>query len=298
MGLLLWIVPIITLLCGTCAAGLNNPACGAVVRAAIEEARASVVCLVESKLAHVDQFVISRLLGPRFDAFVALPVVHTAGGIIVVWQSGLVQVRSSRVDTFSVTLELCLAYLAPWFFTVVYGPTLDAFKVPFLQELRMIRAACPGGWALAGDFNLIVEASDKSNDLLNRRMMGRFRRFLNDLELQEAALLGRRYTWCNERRAPTLKKIDRWFMSVEWEQDHPDHLLQALSSSLSDHCPLMLSTNVCFRRKSWFHFQSFWPAMEGFQEAVARGWNASLPRSDLFVDLSCHLQATARELSR
>jgi hypothetical protein len=30
-------------------------------------------------------------------------------------------------------------------------------------------------------------------------MMGRFRRCINDLELKEIELLGRRFTWCNER---------------------------------------------------------------------------------------------------
>jgi hypothetical protein len=69
----------------------------------------------------------------------------------------------------------------PRSFTAVYGPTNDQLKVPFLDELRHVRAASPGLWTVAGDFNLIVEASEKSNDLLNRRMMGRFRCLLNDL---------------------------------------------------------------------------------------------------------------------
>jgi hypothetical protein len=36
---------------------------------------------------------------------------------------------------------------------------------------------------------------DKSNDNLHRRMMGRFRRFLNECELKEIYLHDKWYTW-------------------------------------------------------------------------------------------------------
>lgn len=52
---------------------------------------------------------------------------------------------------------------------------------------------------LCGDFNMIYRDEDKNNGNLNRRMMGRFRRFLNDSALKEIYLHGRRYTWSNER---------------------------------------------------------------------------------------------------
>jgi hypothetical protein len=64
-------------------------------------------------------------------------------------------------------------------------------------------------WAVGGDFNLIYKVEDKSNTNLDRLMMGRFQHFLNDLELQELPLIGRRSTWPNEREAPTLVRLDR-----------------------------------------------------------------------------------------
>jgi exonuclease III len=234
--------------------GLNAPNRGTVVCTAVEDAAASIVCIVESKLASVDIYAITRILGPRFDKFVALPATNTAGGIIVAWQDCRVQVLSSQINSFSVTIELCFPGGEPWALSTVYGPTQDNLKVQFLKEIRATRLAFQGTWAIARDFNLILDAADKNNAMLNRRMMGRFRRLLNDLELKEQPLVGRRYTWSNERQAPTLGKLDRWFATVEWDMSHPDCLLQALSSSMSDHCPIMLSTNVSMNRKSRFHF--------------------------------------------
>ena len=181
--------------------GLNGPNRGTVVRAVVEDASASIVCMVESKLANVDRFTVMGLLGPNFDGFAVLPAINTAGGIIVAWQSSRVQVSHTRVDSFSVTISLRLDGGEPWSLTTVYGPTQDQLKPEFLDELRAIRASTPGRWAVTGDFNLILEAADKNNDKLHRRLMGKFRRLLNDLELKEQGLIGRRYTWSNEESA-------------------------------------------------------------------------------------------------
>ena len=74
----------------------------------------------------------------------------------------------------------------------MYGPQEDEEKVLFLQELRNIRGLCNGPWLLAGDFNLIYQAADKNNANLDRAMMGRFRRFLDDSEVKEFTAIGQK----------------------------------------------------------------------------------------------------------
>jgi len=127
-----------------------------------------------------------------------------------------------------------------WWFTRVYGPHQDAEKIAFLDEIREVRANCGGPWMMAGDFNMIYSAEDKNNENLNRAMMGRFRRLVNDLELKEIPLMGRRYTWSNERDAPTLVKLDRVLCTADWEALYPECILQSQATEISDHCPLLL----------------------------------------------------------
>lgn len=79
----------------------------------------------------------------------------------------------------------------PWWLSVVYGPQQDADKIAFLQELRDIRADCAAPWMICGDFNLIYRDEGKNNGHLSRRMIGRFRRVLDDLALKEVYLNGR-----------------------------------------------------------------------------------------------------------
>jgi hypothetical protein len=154
-------------------------------------------------------------------------------------------------------------------------------------------------WAVAGDFNMILDMRDKNNANINRRRMAMFRRFVNDLELREANLLGRRYTWSNGRDPPTLERLDRWFSSLDWDALHPTASLSALSSSLSDHAPLLMSTAVDYRCKRRFTFESFWVKLDGFQEAVAASWGAAIAvHADPLRRLDLKLRRVARDLQR
>jgi hypothetical protein len=116
------------------------------------------------------------------------------GVVLLAWKGTSCKILNSRVDSFSVTVEIVYADGSSWWFTGVYGPQSDELKFQFLQQLQAIRSLCGGPWVIGGDFNLIYRAEDKNNNNLNRAMMGRFQRLLNDLHLIELPLHGRKYT--------------------------------------------------------------------------------------------------------
>lgn len=180
--------------------------------------------------------------------------------------------------------------------TCVYGPQGDSEKILFLQEIKDVRAVCEGPWILAGDFNLIYKASDKNNSNINRAMMGRFRRMINDLALKEIPLHGRKYTWSNQQDNPVLVKLDRAFCSVDWEIMFPNVLLQSAASLDSDHCPLILGLRDNMFGKRRFHFESFWTKIEGFHETVEAAWDSVETDNSPFLTLDKKLKVTAKRL--
>jgi hypothetical protein len=95
-------------------------------------------------------------LGSEFDGYFARPADGTRGGVLLAWKSQEITVVSPMITTNAVT-ALVTSGQAAWWITVVYGPQDDAAKVAFLNELRNIRAVCPGPWLLCGDFNLILK---------------------------------------------------------------------------------------------------------------------------------------------
>ena len=244
----------------------------------------------------ISQGVILSMLGSVFSHWVILPAVGASGGILLAWRQDLGPATASRVDEHSISVQFSPAGLQPWWLTCVYGPQGDERKILFLQELRNVRSACQGPWSVLGDFNLITNAEDKNNGILNRAMMGRFRRLINELELKELPLQGRKFTWSNQQESPTLVKLDRVFCSSEWENLFPNCLLQSGASDGSDHCPLLLGLHDVQPRKARFHFESFWCKLEGFQDAVETAWTSVDASCCPFDTLARKFRATVRRL--
>jgi exonuclease III len=276
--------------------GLNAGARQDVVRGLAGSLRCDVVCLQETKMTEVSRFLVTRMLGPDFKNFVVMPSVGASGGILVAWRDRLSYQGLYRIDSHSVSVQFGSAQGSPWWLTCVYDPQGNEAKVQFFMELREVRAECAGPWVVVGDFNLIFQDEDKNNSNLDRAMMGRFWRWINDLALKEVPLIGKKITWSNGQANPTLVRLDRVFCSVDWEELFPNCLLQNSATQDSDHCPLVLGLQDFKHGKRRFHFEEFWPKLGGFQDVVATGWSLVLTGPCPLVTLSLKLKATAEGL--
>ena len=71
---------------------------------------------------------------------------------------------------------------------------------------------------------------------------------------------------------------------------------KALATTISDHCPLLLSSLAGPRRPRPFRFENFWTKIPGFQDEVKKAW--ATPTAPVHSVLALHhkLAATARHL--
>jgi hypothetical protein len=100
-----------------------------------------------------------------------------------------------------------------------------------------------------------------------------------------------------KREGPShVERIDRILCSVGWEVAHPHCLMRCLSSAASDHAPLLVDCTPRSPGPRRFHFERFWPTLEGFGQTVADAWNAAPPEADPFRRLFVRLKRTARRL--
>jgi hypothetical protein len=198
-----------------------------------------------------------------FD-YIVVPALNVSGGILLAWHRDAWSAADITWGRYSLSARLVgVGSQVPWLITVVYGPQLDNEKVEFLEELRQFRDANAGPWLICGDFNMIYQAADKSNDWLDRRAMRRFRSFISRAQLQEVDLIGWHFTWSSERDAPTMERLDRVLASIDWFHQFPNHCLKALSSDCPDHCPLLLLLDAVPRAKRRFRFESFGSSYPG-----------------------------------
>ncbi|KAM0822584.1 hypothetical protein ACQ4PT_071403 [Festuca glaucescens] len=278
--------------------GLNDPARRLRIRAVIQSNSVSLVCVSESKLGSVTSSLVMEAFGACFSEFVFVPAAGTRGGLICAWNPDVLTVINSTVNSNWIAVD-CVAVSSGENFRVisVYGPQLEPDKLQFLTDLEpMLLSSSP--CCLMGDFNLIVSAAEKSSNNLNRRTMAAFRRFINKGELQELYLHGRRFTWSNEQADAIMVKLDRALHNAEWNSAFPNCLLQALSSDVSDHCPLLFTSQAGFKPCRRFRFENSWVKLDGFHEQVLASWNAPLFCYDAFERLRIKFARTAKGLAK
>jgi exonuclease III len=86
--------------------GLNDLAKRHAVREFVASTSVNLVCFQETKLDVIDEFTVLQCLGPSFDGFVYLPAVETRGGILLAWDSSVIEIDSFSFDTYSITGEV------------------------------------------------------------------------------------------------------------------------------------------------------------------------------------------------
>ena len=129
------------------------------------------------------------------------------------------------------------------------------------------------GPMIAGDFNLVRFASDKSNAVINYRWAVAFNDWIHKWALVEVSLSNIRYIWTNKQECPILARIDRIFVSTDWELAFPLVRVKGLDRYPSDHNPLLIDTgdNVFFGKKL-FRFEKWWLHNESFAKVVEKVW--------------------------
>ena len=276
--------------------GLNNPARRLRIRVVVAANSASFVCFQESKLSAVSLSLVQDACGMYFMDFVYSPADGTRGGLLIAWNGDLFHASNPYICPNWVSVDCVVRSSgAEFHLFAVYGPQLEAEKFRFLTELQQL---VPSDYPciICGDFNLIAAADEKSSANVNRRTMAAFRRFINELQLLDLYLHGRRYTWSNEQAAAVMVKLDRVLYSAEWNDLFPGCLLQALSSDISYHYPMLLSLDTNFVHCRHFRFENRWVQLEGFMESVAESWAAPVNHSDAFVRSRCKLSRLGKHL--
>lgn len=252
----------------------------------LQNCNASLVCFQESKLAVVDNVIVGQTLGPAFDGFDFLPTEGTRGGILLAWKSDRLLVSTEHKGEFSMSIRVTsLADGKEWLVTSVYGPQDNADKIRFLEEIVEIGRDVQLPWILNGDFNLVHSEEERSTHRINRRLAKKFKHTINTLGLHDMPLVGRRFTWSNDQEHTVIDRLDRVLFNNAWEEIYPISDPFPLSSSISDHCPLLLTCSSVRPKARCFRFENFWVKLPGFMDVVKAAWKEEVSANDPMVIL-------------
>ena len=102
--------------------------------------------------------------------------------------------------------------------------------------------------------------------------MEEFHNFINSCALVDLPLQGGDFTWSRCGEVPASSRLDRFLISLEWEDHFIEAIQKRLPQPLSDHFPICLENGSFQRGRVPFKFENMWLEVEGFRDLIKRWW--------------------------
>jgi hypothetical protein len=166
------------------------------------------------------------------------------------------------------------------FLTCFYGHPLPHKRHESWELLAHLKNLCPGAWMVVGDFNEIVNQSEKIGGAQRREgQMVLFRNVLEDCGLSDLGFLGSKFTWSNGHHDDTFMKerLDRVVANQAWCGIFQNREVRIIPSITSDHNPLLLHTFEDYESHTRFYknfkFEAKWLVDEECLGVIKEAWS-------------------------
>ncbi|XP_057423791.1 uncharacterized protein LOC130717555 [Lotus japonicus] len=247
------------------------------IQGLISQHKADFVCIQETKLQVVDVHCCRTIWGDVDFDWRFAPSENRGGGLLCIWRKGLLQVERSIIESnficivgsFGVDAADCAVLN-------VYAPCDRVGKRQLWSKLVELKINIHYDlWCVAGDFNVVRSSSERrgvgANSQQHRSESVEFNDFIDEMELLDIPLLGRKFTWVRPNGLQ-MSRLDRFLISPGWLNRWPDYVQEVLQRDILDHCPLL------FKRvnQNWgpkpFRVLNCWFDDPRFQAFVGDSW--------------------------
>ena len=253
--------------------GLNSEPKLLALSNAISSSGCAVICLQETKKAHIDNLFLKSCCPRRFDKFAFIPSQGASGGIATIWNSAIFTGTVLFQEDFALLIKFRSTQSAQeWTLVNVYGPCQGDPRVIYTQWLHNLHIPSNEDWLLLGDFNYIRSPDNRNKPGGNPNDMIAFNDFIRSQQLIELPIKGRAYTWSNMQTDPLLEQLDWFLTSINWTATYPNTLVMPLGKPVSDHIPCVVKIETSIPRSNIFRFESYWVEHPGFLDLVQAVW--------------------------
>ncbi|GKV14797.1 hypothetical protein SLEP1_g25615 [Rubroshorea leprosula] len=253
----------------------------------------AIMLVVETKLSGEDARSQAASLG-----FAKSFVVNSnglAGGLWLLWDDAavVVDIVSYSDQAIHAIIKVCNnpSFPIDWFLSGIYGRPQIATRTLLWNELSTIAENISMPWMMIGDFNDVLDQSEKFGG--NRICQARVRAYLecmNNCNMIDLGFVGNRFTWVNMRFSHHLirERLDRAWANPEWKLLFPEATLFHLPRTSSDHCPILLDLKPFTHRTGSrpFRMEKFWLDHPEFQALIQQIWSSNNSNTSDCLDTS------------
>ncbi|XP_070032704.1 uncharacterized protein [Nicotiana tomentosiformis] len=160
--------------------------------------------------------------------------------------------------------------------TIVYGYNKVEQRRDLWQQLNSLSQTITKPWIIWGNFNSLLSPHDRlKGATVTSYEIKDCTECIQQLMLNELIWKGDYYTWTNKQQGGDIiwSRIDRAFGNAEWMVKYGHLLNEYKLPHISDHCPMMITTNVREPRIiTTFKFFNVWATHENFLHLMENNW--------------------------
>ena len=216
------------------------------VRKLVGEKKPTIVCIKETKLAKVDDFICSSVWGNSPCGFSFQPSIGASGGLPTMWDSDEVEI------SYSLSFEHVLAVGGRFLHSLedfvvfnLYALCDVGSQVVLWGTLSTkLESFTEKNVCVCGDLNAVRSVEERWSVGSMPRMSGvaSFNIFIDDNDFVDLPLIGRRLTWYRGD-GRSMSRLDRFLLFDSWCARWQNCIQVAQLRGLSDHCALVLSVD-------------------------------------------------------
>ncbi|XP_074297591.1 uncharacterized protein LOC141628332 [Silene latifolia] len=157
-------------------------------------------------------------------------------------------------------------------------------RAPLWDHLRRLVGHVSGPWAIAGDFNCVLSATERIGGNTPSTEIEPFRQCVADCGVIEIAAIGSLFTWNNKQKPKEriYSMIDRFLINKDWCEHMPDLYAHFLPEGLLDHTPCIVSSSKSTQGKRCFKYFNMWGGAKDFLPTVRSNWDNYLAGTHTF----------------
>jgi hypothetical protein len=265
-----------TLLSWNCR-GLGSPQAVRDLCQLAKENRARILFLMETKCSKVRIEMVRVKLG--FTGAFTVDPVGRSGGLALLWK----EEQEVEIQNFSrrhINAIIMEEGVQPWKLTGFYGHPEWAKRHEAWDLLSHLKSYLPDPWLVIGDFNEILEQSEKEGGIQRREaQMDLFRNTLENCQLSDLGFIGPKFTWVNSRFDGTFirERLDRAVANRQWCSLHGRSVVNVLAACSSDHNPLAMTIfsreENEVRQQRGFKVEASWMLDDEYNGIVQQAWD-------------------------
>jgi exonuclease III len=239
--------------------GLGKPSAVRDLRQIIKAHQPNIVFLTETKFQSSDFLVRTNSFGKFFSNFIVdctMSPRNRSGCLALFWSNNV------KITIIGYNNNMIDCYVESdnnnnlWRATGIYGFPQHDKKINTCDLISsLFNSNQHDQWLLFGDYNLIVNSSDKQGGRDNNSNSNYILQdTLNNCNLVDLGYKGEPFTWTNNQanNCHIKERLDRFCATTDWISRFPRFTNYHLMSSTSDHNPILFvfGTNIDFRNDS------------------------------------------------